>query len=388
MSLTADEKLRVVAPPRRARRPPHRGRLPGLEPQGGSSSSSCWRARRSQHAEIAAFGMTRRRDVAAERRPGPARARRLLRAGLHDRRQDLRPAPREGRARRARGEPGDDRRVGRVPRRRRASASSTTPSTSSTATRDDPRLRAGLPARGRRGGRRARRAVRHQRRRRCPARSPRRSPTSSRRCDGVARRHPLPQRRRAAAWPTRWPPSRPGATQVQGTMNGVGERTGNANLVTIIANLQLKLGHARASTAEQLARLTETAHFVDELLNRTPDPRPALRRQARVRPQGRHARRRRARRRRDLRAHRPGAGRQPPRPARLRARRPGHAWPRRPRRAGLDVDDDAARAIIERVKELEHARLPVRGGRRLASSCCCARRPASTSRCSAWSPGA
>ena len=35
-----------------------------------------------------------------------------------------------------------------------------------------------------------------------------------------------------------------GATQVQGTMNGVGERTGNANLVTIIANLQLKLGHA------------------------------------------------------------------------------------------------------------------------------------------------
>ena len=34
-----------------------------------------------------------------------------------------------------------------------------------------------------------------------------------------------------------------GATQVQGTMNGVGERTGNANLVSIIANLQLKLGH-------------------------------------------------------------------------------------------------------------------------------------------------
>ena len=34
-----------------------------------------------------------------------------------------------------------------------------------------------------------------------------------------------------------------GATQVQGTMNGIGERTGNANLVTIIANLQLKLGH-------------------------------------------------------------------------------------------------------------------------------------------------
>ncbi|MGD1051754.1 MAG: citramalate synthase [Solirubrobacteraceae bacterium] len=62
-----------------------------------------------------------------------------------------------------------------------------------------------------------------------------------------------------------------GARQVQGTMNGCGERTGNANLVSIIANLQLKLGF-RCLTDEQLARLTETAHFVDELLNITPDP--------------------------------------------------------------------------------------------------------------------
>ena len=62
-----------------------------------------------------------------------------------------------------------------------------------------------------------------------------------------------------------------GARQVQGTMNGCGERTGNANLVSIIANLQLKLGY-RCLGDEQLARLTETAHFVDELLNVTPDP--------------------------------------------------------------------------------------------------------------------
>ncbi len=60
-----------------------------------------------------------------------------------------------------------------------------------------------------------------------------------------------------------------GATQVQGTINGIGERTGNANLVSIIANLQLKAGHPVVSEA-QLARLTEAAHFVDELLNRTP----------------------------------------------------------------------------------------------------------------------
>ena len=62
-----------------------------------------------------------------------------------------------------------------------------------------------------------------------------------------------------------------GATQVQGTINGIGERVGNANLVTIVADLQLKLGHELLSP-EQLARLTETAHLVDELLNRTPNP--------------------------------------------------------------------------------------------------------------------
>jgi 2-isopropylmalate synthase len=62
-----------------------------------------------------------------------------------------------------------------------------------------------------------------------------------------------------------------GALQVQGTMNGVGERTGNANLVSIIANLQLKLGR-RVLADEQLAHLTETAHYVAELLNVVPDP--------------------------------------------------------------------------------------------------------------------
>jgi 2-isopropylmalate synthase len=58
-----------------------------------------------------------------------------------------------------------------------------------------------------------------------------------------------------------------GATQVQGTLNGVGERTGNANLVSIIANLQLKLGR---EVVQHLERLTEVAHFADELFNRAP----------------------------------------------------------------------------------------------------------------------
>ena len=67
-----------------------------------------------------------------------------------------------------------------------------------------------------------------------------------------------------------------GATQVQGTVNGIGERTGNANLVTIIADLQLKMG-VPLLAPERLARLTETAHFLDELLNRAPEPGPAVR---------------------------------------------------------------------------------------------------------------
>ena len=62
-----------------------------------------------------------------------------------------------------------------------------------------------------------------------------------------------------------------GATQVQGTINGIGERTGNANLITIIADLQLKMG-VELLAPERLARLTETAHFIDELLNRAPNP--------------------------------------------------------------------------------------------------------------------
>jgi 2-isopropylmalate synthase len=62
-----------------------------------------------------------------------------------------------------------------------------------------------------------------------------------------------------------------GARQVQGTVNGYGERCGNANLVSIIPNLQLKLGY-HCIDAERLPRLTEVAHFLDELLNVAPDP--------------------------------------------------------------------------------------------------------------------
>jgi 2-isopropylmalate synthase len=57
-----------------------------------------------------------------------------------------------------------------------------------------------------------------------------------------------------------------GASQVQGTINGLGERCGNANLISIIPNLQLKLGLA-CIAPEELKRLREVSRFVNEIAN-------------------------------------------------------------------------------------------------------------------------
>jgi 2-isopropylmalate synthase len=64
---------------------------------------------------------------------------------------------------------------------------------------------------------------------------------------------------------------RAGARHVQGTLNGLGERTGNANLTTIIPNLQLKLGH-HCLPEGRLERLTVVSHHIAETLNRAVDP--------------------------------------------------------------------------------------------------------------------
>ncbi|MDJ0732795.1 MAG: citramalate synthase [Nostocaceae cyanobacterium] len=61
-----------------------------------------------------------------------------------------------------------------------------------------------------------------------------------------------------------------GATMVQGTMNGYGERCGNANLCSLIPNLQLKLGY-QCIEAHQLSQLAETSRFVSEVVNLAPD---------------------------------------------------------------------------------------------------------------------
>ena len=62
-----------------------------------------------------------------------------------------------------------------------------------------------------------------------------------------------------------------GVAHVQGTINGYGERCGNANLCSIIPTLQLKLGY-RGIRNDQLARLSETARAISELANQRLDP--------------------------------------------------------------------------------------------------------------------
>ncbi len=63
---------------------------------------------------------------------------------------------------------------------------------------------------------------------------------------------------------------RAGARQVQGTLNGLGERCGNANLISIIPTLMLKMGFDTGLSADDLRGLTHLSRLLDERLNRSP----------------------------------------------------------------------------------------------------------------------
>ncbi|HEY8467706.1 MAG TPA: citramalate synthase [Solirubrobacterales bacterium] len=143
-----------------------------------------------------------------------------------------------------------------------------------------------------------------------------------------------------------------GARLVQGTINGYGERCGNANLVSILPALQLKLGYDVVSP-EQLRLLTETSHFVAELLNVAPNPdQPYVGRNAFAHKGGMHV-----------------AGVQ------ADARTFEHLDPElvgnsrdvliselsgkgsvlsRAERAGIELDEETAKRAVARVKEREH----------------------------------
>ena len=62
-----------------------------------------------------------------------------------------------------------------------------------------------------------------------------------------------------------------GARQLQGTLNGLGEQCGNADLITLIPNLMLKLGFETSINEAKLSRLTSLSRMLDDRLNRTPN---------------------------------------------------------------------------------------------------------------------
>jgi 2-isopropylmalate synthase len=143
-----------------------------------------------------------------------------------------------------------------------------------------------------------------------------------------------------------------GARQVQGTMNGYGERCGNANLVTIIPALQLKLS-ADCLPPGNLKQLTETAHLIDEIANLTPNPnQPYVGKNAFAHKGGMHV----AGIQRDARTFEHidpslvGNDRELL-ISELSGKGTVHA---RAVEKGVELDEDEATQVVEQVKELEH----------------------------------
>ncbi|HEU4974044.1 MAG TPA: citramalate synthase [Baekduia sp.] len=143
-----------------------------------------------------------------------------------------------------------------------------------------------------------------------------------------------------------------GVTHVQGTMNGIGERTGNANLVSIMANLELRLGY-EVLGPEGLQQLTETAHFVDELLNVNPDARqPWVGRSAFAHKGGLHVAGVRADASTFEHSDPAVVGNQ--RELLVSELAGRHTVLEKAQAAGIALDGAAAARVIDRVKELEH----------------------------------
>jgi 2-isopropylmalate synthase len=145
---------------------------------------------------------------------------------------------------------------------------------------------------------------------------------------------------------------REGARLVQGTVNGYGERCGNADLTTILPNLQLKMGFEVVG-AEQLASLAATVHFVDELCNVTPNPdAPYVGRNAFAHKGGMHVAGVAADARTFEHIDPAAVGNQR---HVLPSELSGKATIRdQAAQAGLEIDDEAAARAVERLKEREH----------------------------------
>jgi 2-isopropylmalate synthase len=143
-----------------------------------------------------------------------------------------------------------------------------------------------------------------------------------------------------------------GARLVQGTMNGYGERCGNANLVSIIPALQLKL-ELDCLPPERLARLTETSHLVDEICNVAPQPnQPYVGRNAFAHKGGMHV----AGIVQDARTfeHVDPASVGNDRSLLISELSGRGTVQARAQQAGIELDEAAAARALERVKALEH----------------------------------
>jgi 2-isopropylmalate synthase len=145
---------------------------------------------------------------------------------------------------------------------------------------------------------------------------------------------------------------REGARVVQGTVNGYGERCGNANLTTILPALQLKMGFEVVSE-EQLASLAQTVHFVDELCNVTQNPdAPFVGRNAFAHKGGMHVAGVEADARTFEHVDPAAVGNQR---NILPSELSGRATIRnQAAEVGLELDADAAARAVERLKEREH----------------------------------
>jgi 2-isopropylmalate synthase len=143
-----------------------------------------------------------------------------------------------------------------------------------------------------------------------------------------------------------------GARMVQGTVNGYGERCGNANLTTILPALQLKMGFDVVAP-QQLETLAETVHFVDELCNLTPNPdAPYVGRNAFAHKGGMHVAGVEADARTFEHIAPAAVGNER---AILPSELSGKATIRdQARAAGLEIDDETASRTIEKLKEREH----------------------------------
>ena len=81
-----------------------------------------------------------------------------------------------------------------------------------------------------------------------------------------------------------------GIFQVQGCINGYGERTGNANLISVIANLNLKMNKKTLVTDKNISQLTNVSNFVSEVANKRPFPfQPFVGKNAFTHKGGKHA---------------------------------------------------------------------------------------------------